>query len=151
MGEIPELEQIRQAVRTHLKRRRNKVINLSELAYRLLPQQVDTYHAAKAIAADLTEEGYEIQMQGQFAETIYFVKRPKNQLLHDAKVGVITGAISLLVGWLLLRADNRETVQQNRQQDEHLIHLDSVVNNLNKQLADSVSAIRHDTTFLRKR
>lgn len=76
--------------------------------------------------------------------------RDRNPFLNDLRTGAITALFSLIVGIILFRIDNRETVRENNRRDGHLNRLSDSIKTLQQQIKDSVTAIRSDTSFLRK-
>ena len=77
----------------------------------------------------------------------FLVSRKKNllqQLGHDIILALIAALLSLIVGWLLLQPDKKQSALKNRQQDETLTHHSDSLKNLTNALTDSLKAIRND-------
>lgn len=137
---------VAEAVIKHLKK--NKEIDLRVFIERELGGRRPSPDFVNTAANELRKTGKYRLVEGGIGDmNTFMVSKRKNTLLHDFKVGLITGAVSLLVGWLLLQLDTRETTQKNKQQDEHLIRLSDSLNILEKQLADSTASLRADSSL----
>ena len=92
---------------------------------------------------------FDITVFSQFGTVhpLYIVKLKKkwwHHWRHDIILAVITALLSLIVGWLLLQPDKKESELKNRLQDETLIRHSDSLKILTNALNDSLKAIRAD-------
>jgi hypothetical protein len=130
MAETTDKDEIVRRVEEYLKDN-----NALDLKIFLLDKNWDWSRITPELISDIANRmrkgnKYNFKPEGIGDMFTYIISRKTNPLWHDLKVGIITGLISLLVGWLLFLLSSQDTSQQNRQQDEHLIRLDSAINNL---------------------
>jgi|GEM_PF-4736336 len=68
--------------------------------------------------------------------------RERNPFLAEVRLAVITGIVSLAVGWLLIRLETREPIQVNILQSEQIQRLSDSLTKIRNDIKDSLAILR---------
>jgi hypothetical protein len=133
----------------------NSLANLSDLIPILCPPTHRNTNFIRDIGYKMERSGSYILMEeaNENGQVQYLIKPLPKKTWWDrnpgwdkVRTGVITAAFSLLVGWLLYLNQRQDKDRLDNTQNQRLHVQDSLINNLQNALADSIASIKADTS-----